>query len=411
MVLYVAKSSFSQDVAHISFPAEADQVRNEVIAVEEFSGWAPAQIIGGEGAAQALAGHLERDALFSEEGVQKLNQLAGLVDAMDLEAQKVFAGALTAEHARCLDDALRVAGSLDSYELFPGIKTDEDLGRFLVDTAPITGKFIFAEEAKPYLDYAKIGEGYGLKTYTCKTIAELEAALEDAKKQTVACLFDLKVIPKTMTDGYESWWNVGLADVSEKESVRKAWEGVKAGRWLEGHLRDKGVTGEETVNIVVLTGTEGASSAIGRSEGFREVARDHANWKILEEKCADFTSAKGKEVMEGFLRKYPEIDVVVSQNDDMTFGAIEAIQEAGRTVGVHGEISIISFDAVHDALEMVAAGTINVDIECNPNQGGYLSQVISMLEKGQEVEKDYYVEEDVFTIDNVTEEVLRERNY
>ncbi|MEY8387927.1 3D-(3,5/4)-trihydroxycyclohexane-1,2-dione acylhydrolase (decyclizing) [Oscillospiraceae bacterium 38-13] len=80
------------------------------------------------------------------------------------------------------------------------------------------------------VDYAKIGEGYGLKSYTCKTIAELEAALEDAKKQTVACLFDLKVIPKTMTDGYESWWNVGLADVSEKESVRKAWEGVKAGR-------------------------------------------------------------------------------------------------------------------------------------------------------------------------------------
>ena len=58
----------------------------------------------------------------------------------------------------------------------------------------------------------------------------IDTALEDAKKQTVACLFDLKVIPKTMTDGYESWWNVGLADVSEKESVRKAWEGVKAGR-------------------------------------------------------------------------------------------------------------------------------------------------------------------------------------
>ena len=80
------------------------------------------------------------------------------------------------------------------------------------------------------VDYAKIGEGYGLKTYTCKTIPELEAALEDAKKQEIACLFDLKVIPKTMTDGYESWWNVGLADVSEKESVREAWKGVKEGR-------------------------------------------------------------------------------------------------------------------------------------------------------------------------------------
>jgi 3D-(3,5/4)-trihydroxycyclohexane-1,2-dione acylhydrolase (decyclizing) len=80
------------------------------------------------------------------------------------------------------------------------------------------------------VDYAKIAEGYGLKSYTCKTIAELEAALEDAKKQDVACLFDLKVIPKTMTDGYESWWNVGMADTSESASARAAWEEVKAGR-------------------------------------------------------------------------------------------------------------------------------------------------------------------------------------
>jgi 3D-(3,5/4)-trihydroxycyclohexane-1,2-dione acylhydrolase (decyclizing) len=80
------------------------------------------------------------------------------------------------------------------------------------------------------VDYAKIGEGYGLKTYTCRTIDELSDALEDAKSQTLACLFDLKVIPKTMTDGYESWWNVGLAQVSGKESVRRAWEGVETGR-------------------------------------------------------------------------------------------------------------------------------------------------------------------------------------
>ena len=77
---------------------------------------------------------------------------------------------------------------------------------------------------------SKIGEGYGLKTYTCRTIQELVDALEDAKKQEIACLFDLKVIPKTMTDGYESWWDVGIATTSEKESVRKACEGVMKGR-------------------------------------------------------------------------------------------------------------------------------------------------------------------------------------
>lgn len=75
----------------------------------------------------------------------------------------------------------------------------------------IATEFRYSDGKKPTgnlipVDYAKIAEGYGLKSYTCKTIAELKAALEDAKKQTVACLFDLKVIPKTMTDGYESWW-------------------------------------------------------------------------------------------------------------------------------------------------------------------------------------------------------------
>lgn len=99
----------------------------------------------------------------------------------------------------------------------------------------IATEFRYTDGKKPTgdlipVDYAKIGEGYGLKSYTCKTIDELVAALEDAKKQDVACLFDLKVIPKTMTDGYEAWWNVGQAQISEKESVREAWEEVKAAR-------------------------------------------------------------------------------------------------------------------------------------------------------------------------------------
>jgi len=80
------------------------------------------------------------------------------------------------------------------------------------------------------VDYAKIGEGYGLKAYTCRTVKELEEALEDAKGQERACLFDLKVIPKTMSDGYESWWNVGIATTSEKNSVREACERVMEGR-------------------------------------------------------------------------------------------------------------------------------------------------------------------------------------
>jgi simple sugar transport system substrate-binding protein len=187
-------------------------------------------------------------------------------------------------------------------------------------------------------------------------------------------------------------------------------EGSKAGTWLEEDLEKRGLADEE-INIVILKGTQGASAQVGRSVGFSEVAAKHENWNILDQKYADFTAAKGKEVMADFLEKYPDIDVVVSQNDDMTFGAIEAIREAGRTVGIDGDITMISFDAVSEALELVAEGTINVDVECNPNQGEYISEIIQKLENGEEVEQQYYVEEDVFTIDNVTEEVLKGRTY
>ncbi|MCM3355525.1 3D-(3,5/4)-trihydroxycyclohexane-1,2-dione acylhydrolase (decyclizing) [Bacillus halotolerans] len=74
------------------------------------------------------------------------------------------------------------------------------------------------------VDYAKVAEGYGAKTYRANTVEELKAALEDAKKQDVSTLIEMKVLPKTMTDGYDSWWHVGVAEVSEQESVQKAYE-------------------------------------------------------------------------------------------------------------------------------------------------------------------------------------------
>lgn len=79
------------------------------------------------------------------------------------------------------------------------------------------------------IDFAKSAEGYGVKTYTAKTLAELKAALEDAKKQTRSTLIDIKVLPKTMTEGYKSWWHVGIASTSEKESVKTAYENKEAG--------------------------------------------------------------------------------------------------------------------------------------------------------------------------------------
>jgi 3D-(3,5/4)-trihydroxycyclohexane-1,2-dione acylhydrolase (decyclizing) len=74
------------------------------------------------------------------------------------------------------------------------------------------------------IDYAKVAEGYGAKAYRVRSLEELKAALEDAKRQPVSTLIDIKVLPKTMTDGYESWWNVGVAEVSDKPGILEASE-------------------------------------------------------------------------------------------------------------------------------------------------------------------------------------------
>lgn len=73
------------------------------------------------------------------------------------------------------------------------------------------------------IDFAKSAAGYGVKTYTARTMAELEAAVSDSLKQTVSTLIDIKVLPKTMTDGYGAWWNVGVASTSQNKAVQKAY--------------------------------------------------------------------------------------------------------------------------------------------------------------------------------------------
>ena len=82
------------------------------------------------------------------------------------------------------------------------------------------------------VDFAMNARAYGLKAYTIRTVEELRAALADAVKQPLPVLYDIKVLPKSMTDGYESWWRVGVAEVSEQERVQKAYED------LARHIRD-----------------------------------------------------------------------------------------------------------------------------------------------------------------------------
>ena len=61
------------------------------------------------------------------------------------------------------------------------------------------------------------------------TLDELRAAIADAKKvEGIPVLFDIRVLPKSMTEGYSSWWRVGDTEVSENERNLKAYEDLKS---------------------------------------------------------------------------------------------------------------------------------------------------------------------------------------
>ena len=109
-------------------------------------------------------------------------------------------------------------GCINNLQVGQGNATMATELRFRAEGDPHNGK---PQGKFMALDFAKVAEGYGCKSYKITSLEELEAAIKDAKTQTRSTLFDIKVMPKSMTDGYESWWRVGVAEVSEKESVRK----------------------------------------------------------------------------------------------------------------------------------------------------------------------------------------------
>ncbi len=195
---------------------------------------------------------------------------------------------------------------------------------------------------------------------------------------------------------------------TDDDSLYAAWvgsdfyrEGALACAWLNKYLSQKEVS-QNSVRMVDIQGTLGATSQIGRSDSLKDGC-EHYGWKLLASVPADYTRAKGREVMESLLFLYKDINVVYCENDNEALGVIDAIEAAGKKVGRdinNGEILIISFDAAHSGLEKMLEGKIALDVECNPLQGEAVSSVIQKIKAGLPYEKYTNVPETVFAADD-----------
>ncbi|WP_162515279.1 ABC transporter substrate-binding protein [Paenibacillus pinistramenti] len=181
-------------------------------------------------------------------------------------------------------------------------------------------------------------------------------------------------------------------------------EGKKAGQWLMDQYKDT----SEDVNIVELQGTTGSAPANDRMKGFKDAISSNSHLKIIASQTGDFTRAKGKEVMQAFLKAHKDIDVLYAHNDDMALGAIQAIEAAGLKPGV--DIKIISVDAVKDGMQAASEGKINFIVECNPLLGPQLMKVVQDVVDGKTVETRIVTEETTFTSEQA-KEALPNRQY
>ena len=177
-------------------------------------------------------------------------------------------------------------------------------------------------------------------------------------------------------------------------------EGRRAARFLLNKCRNR--TG--SINIYEMSGTENSSVVRDRAKGFREVIATDPKFQIIHSEDGDFLRSRGKEIAEnlitsshrkdGIFFEGQKIDAVYSHNDSMTLGMLDSIENykvyTGNTI-------IISVDAEQKSIDALKAGKLNCVVECNPNLGPMLMQLVMQIAEGHPIPRVTYNSETVFT--------------
>ncbi|KIQ66346.1 LacI family transcriptional regulator [Kitasatospora griseola] len=283
---------------------------------------------------------------------------------------------------------------------------------------------------KLVVGFSQVGAESGWRTANTKSIQEsakkagVELKFSDAQQKqenqikAIRSFIQQKVDVIAFSPVVESGWDTVLKEAkdahipviltdravdSKDESLYVSFlgsdfveEGKKAGDWLVKEYQGK----PGDVNVVQLEGTTGSAPANDRKSGFADAVKGEPKFKVVASQTGDFTRAKGKEVMQAFLKSQPKIDVLYAHNDDMALGAIQAIEEAGKKPGT--DIRIVSVDGVKDAFTAMSQGKINYDVECNPLLGDQLMDLVKKVKAGESVPRRIKTEEGAFTPEQAT---------
>lgn len=183
-------------------------------------------------------------------------------------------------------------------------------------------------------------------------------------------------------------------------------EGYKAADWIIEYMKTN-APNKDKINVALLQGTIGASAETGRTQGVEEMLNATGNYDFVYKASGDFKYDGGVENMEKILDQNLDIDILISENDDMTLGAIEVMEKNGIKPGK--DIVIVSFDGIKASFEAMTEGKINCTMECNPLSGKPFVQAIKKVINGDPIEKKVYIQEELFPADTAADYIDRRK--
>ncbi len=176
-----------------------------------------------------------------------------------------------------------------------------------------------------------------------------------------------------------------------------AKEGETAVNWLASQNL-------ETYNIIHIQGVMGSAAQIGRTGAVDEMVAANDNWNLVTQQTAEWNAENAQQIVQSVIDSGKEFNVIYAENDDMAKGAVAALDAAGITHGVGGDVIVMGFDCNKWALEELLAGAWNYDGQCNPFQAAYITEIIKGLEAGNApAEKVVIMEEKGFDATTITQ--------
>jgi ribose transport system substrate-binding protein len=165
--------------------------------------------------------------------------------------------------------------------------------------------------------------------------------------------------------------------------------------------------GKGAAEVAVVVGMPTESAARSRTAGFKAWFEKNAPAiKVVDTQNADWDRLKAKEVVDVWMKKYPELKAIYCNNDTMAMGAVEAVKAAGKL----GQVLVVGNDGTSEAYASIKKNELSATVDIFPNFGGRISVDIALRLIGkQSVPKVIYTNQalvDPTNVNKPAEEII-----